>query len=260
MVLENAAPADSRPWYNLPLAVLDTETTGLAPEQGDCVIEVAVIHFDNGEVTNRWSTLLDPGIPLHPDVTRLTGITPDDLMNQPSFVDVAEELLKHLRGRVLVAYNAPFDRSFLIHEFARVGMTLPEGAKWLDPLVIARQTQKGQGNMKLGTVAKRLGVQLDEAHRAQADAECAGKVLLALGKTASLPESLEELLDIQERWEAAQEAERSGWRSRQQQGRGGGNRPLADDGSPRNALGAAYPHGDELDPVRYMYLRLAGRG
>ena len=258
MAILDASTPDPRPWYHLPLAVLDTETTGLSPETGDCVIEVAVIHFENGEVTDRWSTLLDPGIALHPDVTRLTGITPDDLVNQPRFADVADELLQRLRGRVLVAYNVPFDRSFLIHEFARIGKTLPEGAKWLDPLVIARQTQKGQGNMKLGTVAKRLSVQLDEAHRAQADAECAGKVLLALGKTANLPEELDALLDIQERWEAAQEAERSGWRSRQQQGRG--NRPLVDDGSPRNALGAAYPHGDELDPVRYMFLRLAGRG
>ncbi len=258
MDILDAKTAELTPWYDLPLAVLDTETTGLAPETGDCIIEVAVIHFDRGEVTGRWSTLLDPGIPLHPDVTRLTGISPDDLMEQPSFVDVADELLSRLRGRILVAYNVPFDRSFLIHEFARIGKTLPEGAKWLDPLVIARQTQKGQGNMKLGTVAKRLGVQLDEAHRAQADAECAGKVLLALGKNASLPDDLDAVLDLQERWEAAQEAERSGWRSRQQQGRG--NRPMADDGSPRNALGAAYPHGDELDPVRYMYLRLAGRG
>jgi DNA polymerase-3 subunit epsilon len=254
------AAAGARAWHDLPLAVLDTETTGLAPESGDCVIEVAVIHFDGGEITDRWSTLLDPGIELHPDVTRITGITPDDLLNQPRFKDVADELLRRLRGRVLVAYNAPFDRNFLIHEFSRVGKTLPEGAKWLDPLVIARQTQKGQGNMKLGTVAKRLAVQLDEAHRAEADAVCAGQVLLALGKTANLPDDLDAVLDLQERWEAAQEAERAGWRSRQaQQGRTG-NRQLVDDGSPRNALGAAYPHGDELDPVRYMYLRLAGRG
>lgn len=247
------------PWHLLPLAVLDTETTGLAPEQGDCIIEVAVIHFDNGEVTKRWSTLLDPGIPLHADVTRITGITPDDLLNQPNFVDIADELLTHLQGRVLVAYNVPFDRNFLIHEFSRAGRRLPEGVKWLDPLVIARQTQKGQGNMKLGSVAKRLGVSLEEAHRAQADAECAGRVLLALGKTANLPENLSELLDLIDKWEAAQEAERAGWRSRQQQGRTG-FRPLADDGSPPNALGTAYPHGDELDPVRYMFLRRAGRG
>ena len=247
------------PWAKLPLAVLDTETTGLAPEQGDRVIEVAVIHFDNGEVTGRWGKLLDPGMPLHPDVTRITGITPDDLMNQPQFADVADEVLRLLTGRVLVAYNAPFDRNFLIHEFDRLGMRLPEGAKWLDPLVMARQVQKGQGNHKLGTVAKRLSVPLEEAHRATADAECAGRVLLALGATANLPETLEDVLDLQERWEAAQEAERANWRSRQQQTRTGA-RTLVDDGTPRNALGTAYPHGDELDAARYMLLRLAGRG
>lgn len=256
---QTTVPLDtSKPWHRLPLAVIDTETTGLGPETGDCIIEVAVIHFDDGAVVDRWSTLLDPGIPLHPDVTRLTGITPDELMDQPGFADIADELLRRLRGRILVAYNAPFDRNFLVHELSRIGRTLPEGAKWLDPLVIARQTQKGQGNMKLGTVAKRLGVSLDEAHRAQADAECAGLVLLALGKNANLPDALADVLDLQERWEAAQEAERAGWRSRQQQGRS--TRPVVEDGAPRDSLGPAYPHGDELDPVRYMFLRLAGRG
>lgn len=249
--------AVSLPWHLAPLAVIDTETTGLSPETGDRVIEVAVILFDGGEVTERWSTLLDPGAPLHPDVTRITGITEADLQGQPRFGDVQAELRKRLEGRLLVAYNAGFDRNFLVHELARVGGSLPQGARWLDPLVWAREMQKGQGNMKLGTVAKRLGVVLEEAHRAAADAECAGRVLLCLAK--QLPDVLEELLDLQEKWEAQQEAERATWRSRQNQNRGRSTLMIDNDG-PRNALGPGYPMADELDPVRYMFLRAAGRG
>ncbi len=243
-------------WHKHRLAVIDTETTGLSPETGDRVIEVAVILFENGEVTERWSSLCNPGAPLHPDVIRITGITDADLVGQPRFADIVGDLHHRLIGRLLVAYNAGFDRNFLVHELARAGSALPQGARWLDPMVFAKEMQKGQGNMKLGTVAKRLGVSLEEAHRAAADAECAGRVLLKLAE--QLPQALDELLDLQERWEAQQEAERASWRSRAQQSR---SRPglVTENSGPRNALGPSYPLGDELDPVRYMFLRAAGR-
>ncbi len=259
------------PWALQPIAVLDTETTGLAPEQGDRVIEIAVITFDQGVPTGTWATLLDPGTPLHPDVTRITGITDADVRGQPVFADVAAKLHEVLSGKLLCAYNVPFDRSFLVHEFARVGSGLPQGAIWLDPLVFAKQMQRGQGNMKLGTVAKRLGIPLDEAHRASADATCAGNVLMALSRM--LPTTLEETLDLQEKWQAEQEAERASWKNRPgskggrpgQRGADGQLGGLDDAGKSaapafaRNALGPGYPHGDELDPVRYLYLRAAGR-
>jgi DNA polymerase-3 subunit epsilon len=253
-VIDVPAPT---PWHRMPLAVIDTETTGLSPETGDRVIEVAVILFDGGEVTERWSSLCDPGAPLHADVTRITGITDADLVGQPRFADVVPDLHHRLAGRLLVAYNAGFDRNFLVHELARAGSALPQGARWLDPMVFAKEMQKGQGNMKLGTVAKRLGVSLEEAHRAAADAECAGRVLLKLSE--QLPHDLAELLDLQERWEAQQEAERASWRNRAQQNRQRPGSGMEHDG-PRNALGPSYPLGDELDPVRYMFLRAAGRG
>lgn len=249
--------SEPKPWRLMRLAVLDTETTGLNPQGGDRVIEVAVVHFDNGEVTDRWSTLVDPGAPLHADVTRITGITDADVKGQPRFSEIVGELLGRLHGRLLVAYNAPFDRSFLVHELARTGVTLPEGAKWLDPLVFAKQMQRGQGAMKLGIVAKRLGVALTEAHRASGDAECAGWVLQKLAEGNGLPEDLASLLDLQERWEAEQDAERAGWKSRGARGRTG--QVALDPSGPRNALGPGYPLSDELDPIRYLYLRAAGR-
>jgi DNA polymerase-3 subunit epsilon len=236
------------------LAVIDTETTGLSAETGDRVIEIAVVHFDGGEVTQRWGTLLHPGRKLPPDVVKITGITDADLEGQPRFSEVASILQSLLEGRTLVAYNAPFDRGFLVQELARVGTQLPP-VQWLDPLVFARQMQKGQGPMKLGAVAKRLGIALEEAHRAIADAECAGRVLLALAP--DLPKDFNDLLEFQARWQAEQDGERAGWRGRQQ--RGAIAQLVADTSGPVHALGPAYPMSDELDPVRYMFLRAAGR-
>lgn len=240
-------------WALQPLAVLDTETTGLYPAAGDRVIEVAVVAFDGGVVTDRWSTLLDPLRALDPEVTQLTGIRQEELTGQPTFSAIAPQLLAKLRDRVLVAYNAPFDRTFLLHELGRAGKTLPAGSRWLDPLVFAKELQKGQGGHKLGMVAKRLGVPLEEAHRAAADAECAGWVLLKLAEL--LPADFSQVLDLHEKWEAVQEADRSVWKSRQQ--RTGGPRATGpiDPNLPVNALGPAYPFADELDPVRAMYQR-----
>ena len=242
------------PWWLQPWAVLDTETTGLNPEGGDRIVELGVVLFDNGEVGQRWGKLIDPLMPLPADTTRITGIQPEDLQGAPTFSAIAEEFVALLQDRLLVAYNAAFDRGFLLHELARAGLSLPTGARWIDPLVLAKQLHKGRGKMKLGAVAKRLGIPLDEAHRATADAECAGLVLRALADDGSLPTDLDEFLDLQEQWAAEQEASRAGWRNRR------GTQSISiDTTGPRNALGPGYPYSDELDPIRYMFLRGTGR-
>ncbi|MBM4342410.1 MAG: 3'-5' exonuclease [Deltaproteobacteria bacterium] len=249
-------PASPPAWALQPLAVIDTETTGLYPAAGDRIIEVAVIAFDGGAVSDRWSTLVDPGKPLEPDVTQLTGIRPEDVEGQPTFAEIAPQLLDKLKGRVLVAYNASFDRTFLLHEFGRASRKLPQGARWLDPLVFAKELQKGQSGHKLGAVAKRLGIALEEAHRAAADAECAGWVLQKLA--CLLSDDFAVVLDQHEKWEATQEAERQVWKGRQHRAQGRGSSHAlghADADLPVNALGPAYPFGDELDPVRALYGR-----
>ncbi len=239
-------------WALGPIAVLDFETTGLVVENGDRVVEIGCILFDGGAVTERWGLLIDPEMPLPLDTTRITGIQPEEVQGAPRFAEVAGELVRRLEGRLLSAYNASFDRGFLLHELDRCGFSMPDGA-WIDPLVLAKELQKGQGNMKLGTVAKRLDVPLVEAHRAVADAECAGWVLLALAE--QMPADLGEALDLHEAWEAAQNASRASWRNR----RRGATLAAVADGGPHDALGPGYPHGDELDPVRYMFLRGTGR-
>ncbi len=249
--------AAKKHWRLWPMAVIDTETTGLHSEQGDRIVELAVVRFEEGVPVSRWGLLLDPEMKLPPDTTRITGIRPEEVEGQPRFAEVAATLLEKLEGCLLVAYNVPFDRGFLLHELARAGSSLPAGSTWLDPLVFVKEMQRGQGSMRLGTVAKRIGIPLLEAHRATADAECAGLVLQSLA--VDLPEDLGEVLDLQEQWEAKQNAERAGWRGQRRERRVAGSAPLELDG-PRNSLGAGYPHGDELDPVRYMFLRRAGRG
>lgn len=239
-------------WGRGRLAVLDVETTGLNAREGDRIIELAVVQFDNGEVSDEWGVLIDPGVPLPVETVKITGIRQEDVDGQPRFDEIADTFLQKVADRTLVAYNAPFDREFVLVELDRAGRTLP-GAAWLDPLVMAKALQPGQKGYKLGTVAERLGVPLVDAHRATADARAAGLVLMAFAP--EMPASLGDMLVRQEQWQADQEAKRNMWRGR----RGGATQLIADRTGPRNALGPAYAHGNELDPVRYMFLRAAGR-
>jgi DNA polymerase-3 subunit epsilon len=125
-----------------------------------------------------------------------------------------------LQGRLPVAYNASFDRGFLLAELARAapaGMTpgdLPPAARqdvvWVDPLVWAREILKELQSRKLGDVASHLSIPLERAHRAGGDAEATGRILLALAP--QLPRVYGELVRLQKRYAAFQDAELAAWK------------------------------------------------
>ncbi|QCX26972.1 3'-5' exonuclease [Nocardioides jishulii] len=102
--------------------VLDLETTGLFPQQHDRVIEIGIVSVsDEGEVLEEWSTLVNPGRDVGP--TDLHGISARDVLDAPTFREVAPHVITLLSGRTLVAHNARFDTQFLDHEFSRAGLS-----------------------------------------------------------------------------------------------------------------------------------------
>jgi len=197
-------------WKDLPLAVVDVETTGLDPKV-DRVIEIAVIHMQGGQVTDAFATLVDPEQEIPEEVVRLTGIQPEQLTGAPRFAAIAAEVRARLCDRVFVAYNLPFDRAFITEELGRAGLDFPDVVP-IDPLVFIRELHKKEGSKRLTAVAERLGITLSNAHRAQDDAEVAGHVLYALGK--HLPDRLGDLRMLQEQWEQQQKNEMASWRGR----------------------------------------------
>jgi DNA polymerase III subunit epsilon len=178
------------PFISLPLAVIDTETTGKDPARGDRIVEIAIVHFDGGKVTGRHGMLVNPGIPIPADATAVHGITDDKVKSEARFEKIAPKVVELLRGRVPVAYNAGFDRSFIYAEMRRAAIAptktrtsppaLRIGIDWIDPLVWARALQTGVKGFKLAEVAARFGIDLTNAHRATDDAEATGKVIYAL--------------------------------------------------------------------------------
>lgn len=156
-------------------AVLDTETTGLKVEQGGKICELAVSVSRNGEKIEEFSTLLNPQMPMHPDVIAIHGITNDMVKSAPLFADIVPQLLGVLDGCVLVAHNADFDLGFLRGEMDHCGLHLPDYPV-LDTLKLARKNGCFARN-NLGTIATTLGINADGAHRALADVRMTEKVL-----------------------------------------------------------------------------------
>lgn len=215
--------AADAPWNELEIAMLDVETTGR--DAGiDRVIELGIVVGRGGVVVERKNWLINPGIPIPAQATEVHGIKDEDLKDAPTFGAIAQDIAQALMGRVPAAYNANFDKTFVLSEFARLGATAPiAGAErpppglrrdieWIDPLVWARELQSGERSRSLGDVAARLGIELEAAHRASSDAEAALKVLWALGQDPRVPRGYGALVQEQRRLAFAQADERRMWR------------------------------------------------
>lgn len=230
-------------WKDLPLAVIDVETTGLEPD-GHRIIEIAVIRFEQGEVIESYGELVNPGRDIPEEVTKITGIETEDVADAPRFEEIADDVWQRLQGAGIVAYNLNFDRKFVRAELERCDLQWPDEAPTLDPLIFARQFFKNSPRKNLSTISKLLGIPLEEAHRAVHDAEVAGRVLYAFEDR--LPPNLDQLLVLQKQWEAAQAQEMSSWKNFDGDLSAFGQNPIG--------LGPAYIYGDEADPLRALYM------
>jgi DNA polymerase III subunit epsilon len=169
---------DCAPVATAEFLAVDTETNGLAGDRCE-MTEVGAVLVGGGELHDRWSSLCRTSAPLRRGVQRLTGITQAMVDGAPSLEDVLPQLAQRLEGRVMVAHNAPFDRRVLRQAFDRVGL------EWPDPPVIctaalARLMLPLQRRRGLTVLADALGIEVESAHRALADAETCARVLCAL--------------------------------------------------------------------------------
>jgi DNA polymerase III subunit epsilon len=206
-------------WAEARIAVIDFETTGLSSEN-DRILEIGVACFAGGQLTALENWLVNPGIPIPEDARKVHNISDEEIAGAPPFDKLLGKLREVLRGHLPVAYNAAFDRGFLQAELARAAAAAsPKSAAvsgelppafvpdvvWIDPLVWVRELHKDERSKKLGDVCARLGIPLDNAHRAASDAEASGRVLLALA--SRLPELYSELIRIQTQYAARQDVD-----------------------------------------------------
>jgi len=158
--------------------VVDTETNGLGGEACE-LTEVGAVLVGGGELHDRWSSLVRCNRPLGRGIQRFTGITQEMLAGAPGLEEVLPPLAERLEGRVLVAHNAPFDRRVLRRGFELIGLEWPNPPV-LCTAALARRLLPLQNRRGLGVLADALGIDVDVAHRALADAETCARVLCAL--------------------------------------------------------------------------------
>ncbi|MEA4999389.1 MAG: PolC-type DNA polymerase III [Candidatus Limiplasma sp.] len=168
--------ADSRP-IRQTMVVLDFETTGLSAT-ADRIIEIGAVKLVEGEVTEELSILCDPGVPLKPKITEITGITDVMLMGKESPAEGVRKLLDFIGDAAIAAHNAPFDVGFLRAECERMGVAFH--APVLDTLVFARRLYPDLRSYKLGALCRALGVSLKNAHRAVHDCAATARCLIQM--------------------------------------------------------------------------------
>jgi len=162
----------------IPIAVIDTETTGISAAYGERVIEVGIVRIEGGVVVREYQQLIDPGRRISAGVTVLTGISQEMVAGKPRFADQLPAMLSMLDGAAVLGHNINFDLSFLGSEFARARMDLGERLgemPVLDTVRIARR-RFGRGGNSLPNLSRRLGVEPAVAHRALADAQTTAAV------------------------------------------------------------------------------------
>jgi DNA polymerase-3 subunit alpha (Gram-positive type) len=163
------------------IVFIDFETTGLKPEVHR-VIEIGAIRFNKEKylTTNSvdsFSSLIRYEKKLPAKIIELTGITDEHLKDGEDIKTGLVQLLEFIGNRTVLAYNAEFDKSFLIEECKRCGIEIPNTMKFVCVLQLAREALPGFENYKLATLAKKLGLVVN--HRALSDCSVTFQVFVA---------------------------------------------------------------------------------
>ncbi len=162
------------------LFAVDTETTGLSPADGARLVEVARVTITNGALGEGWSSLMNPGVRIPADATRVHGITDAMVANEPKAPEVGRVLREALADTPLVFHNAPFDLPFLQQLFREACVPALMNPV-IDTLGLARGLFSTGGNA-LGALTTKLGLQSEAAHRALGDTRMTARLFLALAE------------------------------------------------------------------------------
>ena len=153
--------------------VFDLETTGFSSAK-DKIIEIGAVKVENGEITDKYSTFVNPKIPIPFRITQLTSITDEMVMESPEIETILPQFLKFIGDAVLVAHNASFDVSFIEENCRQQGIE-PDFTS-VDTVGLARVLLPTLSKFKLNVVAKALNISQEHHHRAVDDARVTAEI------------------------------------------------------------------------------------
>ncbi|WHY84421.1 ATP-dependent DNA helicase DinG [Neobacillus novalis] len=167
--------------------VIDLETTGNLPKKGDKIIQFGAVVIENGIITDRYSSLINPQKSIPAFIEELTGINDEMVKNAPLFAEISEKVMSMLDGAYFVAHNVLFDLSFLQEELIQAGFEGFYGSV-LDTVEMARILFPTADGYKLTDLAEKENLQHDRPHQADSDAQVTAELfLILLKRLSSLP-------------------------------------------------------------------------
>jgi DNA polymerase-3 subunit epsilon len=172
-------PSLDTPLFDVTFCVIDLETTGGAPRECG-ITEVGAVKVRGGEVVGELSTLVDPGTPIPPSISALTGITDSMVSRWPPIEAVLPSFLEFARGTVLVAHNAGFDTSFLNAALTRLDYPRLDHPVACTAALARRLVRDEVRDCRLATLARHFRTRTVPVHRALADARATVEVLHGL--------------------------------------------------------------------------------
>lgn len=183
--------------------ILDTETTGLIPEEGHRIIEIGCLELINRKITgSTFHRYINPNRNIESGAEQVHGITLQFLMDKPVFSEIIQEFLDYVQDAELIIHNAPFDIGFLNHEIKLCGKNfkaITEYCSVVDTLALARRKHPGQHN-NLDALCRRYRVDNSnrELHGALKDSELLAKVYLLMtgGQTQLFQETGQEPIEV----------------------------------------------------------------
>jgi DNA polymerase III subunit epsilon len=165
-----------------PLVILDFETTGLRPHEGDRITEVGLVRIDGGRIVERYQSLANCTVRVPLFITSFTGITQEMVDAAPPIRRVMREVARFIGNTPVVAHSASFDERFFLTECRRQRMALPVDS-FLCSMRIARRLYPHLDSHALGVLAHALKLpRSGAAHRAAVDAEITAQLMLKMGE------------------------------------------------------------------------------
>ena len=165
--------------FSSEFVVFDIETTGFSPDKNQ-IIEIGAVKVKDGEIVDRFSTFVNPMVPIPFRIIKLTSITDEMVKDAPLIDSVLPEFMEFCKGAVLVAHNAAFDTSFISTNCKRLGIEYDFTS--VDTVGISRVLFPDAKKHTLDILCKRMGVVLDNHHRAVDDAEATAGIFLKMIK------------------------------------------------------------------------------
>jgi len=182
------------PFDKAEFSVLDVETTGLTARYNG-IIEIGIVKVKGLKITDRYSTLINPGRQIPFYITQFTGITDDDTFNAPLFEEVADGITEFISDSVVTAHNLSFDRSFLNKEYLLIGKEKPDNPQ-LCTLRLSKRLYPELRSRSLASLSYHLKVKLINAHRALPDAEATAQILIRMLKNLKRNDDVKTLSDL----------------------------------------------------------------